>query len=97
MTGQAIDKISRDHIEKKGYGKYFGHSLGHGIGLNVHERPMVSPGSSDIIKEHMVFSVEPGIYIPNWGGVRIEDLAVCTPRGGRVLSEISKNLKIIDA
>lgn len=94
--GKEIDKIARDYIDKKGYGKYFGHSLGHGIGLAVHERPMVSQASEDILEENTVFSIEPGIYIPDWGGVRIEDLVQCTPQGGKVLSEIDKTLKIID-
>lgn len=95
--GKEIDKIARDHIEKKGYGKYFGHSLGHGIGMAVHERPMVSHVSHDTILENMVFSIEPGIYIPDWGGVRIEDLVQCTPSGAVILSEIDKTLRIIDA
>ncbi|HBQ21404.1 MAG: hypothetical protein A2Z91_04225 [Deltaproteobacteria bacterium GWA2_38_16] len=94
--GKEIDKIARDYIEKKGYGKYFGHSLGHGIGLAVHERPMLSHVSEDILEENMVFSVEPGIYIPDWGGVRIEDLAVCTPHGGKIISEVNKNLRVIN-
>jgi len=96
MKGKEIDKIARDHIEKKGYGKYFGHSLGHGIGMAVHERPMVSHVSNDVIEDKMVFSIEPGIYIPNWGGVRIEDLVECTPTGGHLLSEINKDLRVVD-
>ncbi|MBI3018454.1 MAG: aminopeptidase P family protein [Deltaproteobacteria bacterium] len=96
-TGKEIDQVARDYITKKGYGKFFGHGLGHGIGIAVHERPMVNTTSSDVLDENMVFSIEPGIYIPKWGGIRIEDLVLCTPRGGRVLSEIDKRLRIIDA
>jgi len=96
VKGKKIDAIARDYITQKGFGKYFGHSLGHGIGLAVHERPMISSASEDTVHENMVFSIEPGIYIPKWGGVRIEDLVVCQSTGGKVLSEIDKNLKIID-
>ncbi len=95
--GKEIDKVAREYIDKKGYGKYFGHGLGHGIGIAVHERPMVNTASSDVLDENMVFSIEPGIYIPKWGGVRIEDLVLCTPKGGKVLSEIDKRLRILDA
>lgn len=97
MKGKEIDRIAREHISAKGFGKYFGHSLGHGIGLAVHERPMISHMSEDIVAENMVFSIEPGIYLPKWGGVRIENLVECTPQGGSVLSEIDKNLRVIDA
>ncbi len=96
-TGRQIDQVARDYIHKKGYGKFFGHGLGHGIGMAVHERPMVNTASSDVLDENMVFSIEPGIYIPKWGGVRIEDLVLCTPHGGKILSEIDKRLRIIDA
>ncbi len=96
MMGKEIDQIARQYIDDQGYGKYFGHGLGHGIGLAVHERPMVNTLSQDVILENMVFSIEPGIYIPEWGGVRIEDLAECTPKGGKVLSEIDKGLRIIN-
>lgn len=94
--GKEIDYIARNYISKKGYGKYFGHSLGHGIGMAVHERPMISHVSEDILDQGMVFSIEPGIYIPNWGGVRIEDLVECTGSGGKLLSEVDKSLTIID-
>ena len=95
-TGRDIDQVAREYITKKGYGKFFGHGLGHGIGIAVHERPMVNTASSDVLDENMVFSIEPGIYIPNWGGARIEDLVLCTSHGGKVLSEIDKHLRIID-
>ncbi len=73
------DAKAREVIEKNGYGKYFGHALGHGVGLMIHELPTLSPKSEVILKENMVVSCEPGIYIPDFGGVRIEDL-VCVKK-----------------
>jgi len=73
MKAKDIDKIAREYIDKKGYGKYFIHSTGHGVGLDIHELPIISPKSTTIIKENMVFTIEPGIYLPNHFGVRIED------------------------
>jgi Xaa-Pro aminopeptidase len=64
--------------------------------MAVHERPMISHVSEDILDQGMVFSIEPGIYIPNWGGVRIEDLVECARNGGKLLSEIDKSLTILD-
>jgi Xaa-Pro aminopeptidase len=87
-----IDKAARDFITKQGYGQYFGHALGHGVGLEVHERPVLSPNSTDILEEGMVFTIEPGIYIPKFGGVRIEDVFVCTKSGARRLSKINKKI-----
>lgn len=76
MSGKEIDALARDVIEKAGYGKYFIHSTGHGIGLDIHELPRISRKSDDIIENGMVFSIEPGIYLPSKFGVRIEDLVV---------------------
>jgi Xaa-Pro aminopeptidase len=76
MTGHEADAIARDIIIKAGYGDAFGHSLGHGVGLAEHESPRLGPGSKDILSEGMVFTVEPGIYITGWGGVRIEDTVI---------------------
>lgn len=76
MSGKEIDSIARNIIEKGGYGKYFTHSTGHGIGLDIHEMPFISRRSETIIEDGMVFSIEPGIYIPQTFGVRIEDLVV---------------------
>ncbi len=73
MKASKIDKIVRDVIEKAGYGKYFVHSTGHGVGLDIHEYPNISSRSDVIIEENMVFTIEPGIYLPNEFGVRIED------------------------
>lgn len=90
MSGQQADTVARDIIEKAGHGKEFGHSLGHGVGLAAHELPRLGPGSDDILTEGMVFSVEPGIYIPGWGGVRIEDIVVMEHGKMRVLSHARK-------
>ncbi|MBM4308444.1 MAG: aminopeptidase P family protein [Deltaproteobacteria bacterium] len=90
-----IDRIARDHIKQQGYGDYFGHGLGHGIGLAVHEDPVVNGENKGLIEEGMVFTVEPGIYIPNWGGVRIEDMILVTPQGAEVLTYLPRELTII--
>lgn len=85
MKAKEIDKIARDVIEKAGYGEYFVHSLGHGVGLDIHEHPYINKRSEEVLQENMVFTVEPGIYIPNHYGVRIEDMVVMTPHGAEVL------------
>lgn len=90
-----IDEIARGIIKKRGFGDHFGHGTGHGVGLEVHEKPSISPGSKDKLKEGMVFTVEPGIYIPGLGGVRIEDMVCVNADGCFVLTKISKELKII--
>jgi Xaa-Pro aminopeptidase len=76
MTGREADKIAREIIKKAGYSEAFGHALGHGVGLAEHESPRLASKSKDILSEGMVFTVEPGIYLSGWGGVRIEDTVV---------------------
>ena len=76
MTGEEVDAVAREVISDAGYGDEFGHGLGHGVGLVIHERPMVVPRSQDVVENGMVFTIEPGIYISGWGGVRIEDVVV---------------------
>jgi len=91
-TGREVDAVSRDIITAAGHGERFGHGLGHGIGLAVHEAPRLSPVSESVLEPGMVFSVEPGVYVPGWGGVRIEDLVVVTGEGCRVLTKTAKEL-----
>jgi Xaa-Pro aminopeptidase len=88
----AVDALARNHIREKGFGREFGHGLGHGVGLEVHEAPGLSARAPDTLLENQVVTVEPGIYLPGWGGVRIEDLVAVTPRGCRILSATSKRL-----
>jgi Xaa-Pro aminopeptidase len=90
MEGEAAHLLAHHVIEEAGYGEEFGHGLGHGIGLQVHEAPRVAKRSTDTLKDGMVFSVEPGIYLPDWGGVRIEDLVVLENGRCRVLTGASK-------
>ncbi len=90
-----IDAKARELISGRGFGDYFGHGLGHGVGLEVHEFPTLSSRSEDVAKERMVFTIEPGIYIPDLGGVRIEDTVVVTADGCRPLTRINKGLQII--
>ena len=90
-----LDALARDYIAERGFGSYFGHGLGHGVGLEVHEKPVVSTRSDDVAEEGMVFTVEPGIYIPGWGGVRIEDTVLVTADGCRPLTRVPKELMVI--
>jgi Xaa-Pro aminopeptidase len=93
MTGREADALSRDLIARAGYGAAFTHSLGHGIGLEVHEPPWLSQQRGDEpLRPGMVFSVEPGVYLPGWGGVRIEDLVVLEETGARVLCHSPRTL-----
>ncbi len=91
-TGAEVDKVARDYIKEKGYGKYFGHGLGHGVGREIHELPGISPNGDIILKPGMIVTNEPGIYIPDFGGVRIEDLILITENGCEVISKTTKKL-----
>ena len=90
MSGGDADELSRTVISEAGHGEDFGHSLGHGVGLAVHEYPRVGPKSENELEEGMVFTVEPGIYLSGWGGVRIEDVVLLEHDGARVLSKAKK-------
>lgn len=90
-----VDKIARDFISGRGYGTYFTHGTGHGVGLDIHEPPRLSPLGEEVLEEGMVVTVEPGIYIPGWGGVRIEDMILVTKTGPCVLTTISKSFRVI--
>jgi Xaa-Pro aminopeptidase len=91
----AVDEASRKVIEKAGFGKNFGHGTGHGIGFYVHLGPRVAPESEDKLMVNNVITIEPGIYISGWGGVRIEDDVVVTRTGGKVLNKAPKNLLVL--
>ncbi len=90
MTGEAADAVARTFIKEAGHGDAFGHSLGHGVGLEIHEMPRLGPNSTDVLSNGMVFSIEPGIYLPGWGGVRIEDLVTLENGRLRILSKAPK-------
>lgn len=90
MTGGEVDSLARTAIEEAGYGEKFGHGLGHGVGLNPHELPRLSPDSSDVLQENMVFTIEPGVYVPGWGGIRIEDTVVLQNGKTRPLTRSEK-------
>ncbi len=90
-----VDAAARDHIRNLGYGEYFGHGTGHGIGLAVHEDPGVNWEDKTVVEEGMVFTIEPGIYIPDWGGVRIEDMVLVTSQGAEILTPLPTDLQVV--
>lgn len=92
LTFSQVDGAARTVIRDAGYGEQFGHSLGHGVGLEVHESPVVKEGNEERLQPGVVFTVEPGVYIPGWGGVRIEDVVLVSRDGGRMLSSCEKDL-----
>jgi Xaa-Pro aminopeptidase len=90
MSGNQADQLARTVVEQAGYGDAFGHGLGHGVGLEAHESPRLGPNSSDLLVDGMVFTVEPGIYVSGWGGVRIEDTVVMENGKVKVLTRAEK-------
>jgi len=90
-----VDAAARKVIEAAGFGDYFFHRVGHGLGLETHEDPSLDPGSAIVLEPGMVFTIEPGIYLPGWGGVRIEDDVVVEAGGCRVLSKADRTLRVV--
>ena len=94
MGAGTADGLVRDMIDKAGYGDSFGHGLGHGVGLDAHEWPRLGPSSDDILAENMVFTIEPGIYLPGWGGVRIEDTIIIAGGKAQALTSAGKKSRL---
>lgn len=92
VAASAVDAAARSHIADAGYGSYFSHGLGHGLGLQVHEAPSLRPTSQAVLQPGMVVTIEPGIYLPDWGGVRIEDDILVTTDGAEVLTHCPRDL-----
>jgi Xaa-Pro aminopeptidase len=93
ISCKSVDDAARTIIQSAGHGKHFGHGTGHGVGLMVHEGPVISPRSKDQVETDMVFTVEPGVYLPGWGGVRIEDMVLVTRTGGKLLTSLPRGLE----
>jgi Xaa-Pro aminopeptidase len=96
VEGKAVDAVAREMIDDAGHGERFGHGLGHGVGLEVHEGPRLSTRSEDVLEAGEVVTVEPGVYLPGELGVRIEDLVTVTSAGCRNLSGLAKELQVVD-
>lgn len=86
ITGREADKAARDIINSGGFGKNFGHGLGHGVGLAVHEGPALNKRNKKKLQTGMIITVEPGIYLPDWGGIRLENMGVVEEKGCRILN-----------
>ena len=97
--GQAqrdIDAAARGVIEAAGYGEYFVHRTGHGLGIDIHEPPYITAASQTVLKEGMVFSIEPGIYLPGRFGIRLEDIVILRGDGPEILSELPRDATVIN-
>jgi len=94
LVAEDLDGVARKVIEQAGYGSYFGHGTGHGVGLSIHEEPRIGKGSRTALAEGMTFTIEPGIYLPGLGGVRIEDTILLTESGAEVLTTASREMTL---
>lgn len=92
VGARSVDQAAREHIDNAGFKGKFGHGLGHGVGLAVHEGPRLGPTKDAVLAKHMVFTVEPGVYLPEWGGVRLENMAAVTDDGAYVLNELGVDI-----
>jgi Xaa-Pro aminopeptidase len=97
MTGAEVDAVARDVIDRAGYGEQFVHGTGHGVGLEIHEPPWITrTRGDDVLTPGMVFTIEPGIYLPGRGGVRIEDIVLLTEKGAEVLSASPRKFQLAE-
>ena len=97
VRAHVVDDAARGVITGAGYGEYFMHRTGHGMGIEVHETPYVTASSQTILDEGMVFSIEPGIYLPGRFGIRLEDIVILRKDGPEILSDLPRDLKVIHA
>ena len=97
LTCEALDAVARDVIADAGFGEFFVHRTGHGIGLEEHEDPYIVSGNAEVLEPGMAFSIEPGIYLPGRHGARIEDIVVCTGDGGERLNLVTRDLLVLEA
>jgi Xaa-Pro aminopeptidase len=94
VTGKELDRYAREHIEAGGHGEAFNHGLGHGVGLRVHEAPSASKSADNVIEPGHTLTIEPGVYLPEWGGVRVEDVLLFTEDGFEILTRSARKLPL---
>ena len=91
-----VDSVARDYIREMGYGEYYTHGTGHGLGLEIHTSPRFSPQSDQILEKNNVMTIEPGIYLAGWGGVRIEDDVIISEEGCEILNKTTKDMVVLN-